>query len=125
MKTAISLLIFPLLFFLYPVAAQKATKGCMEVKAFNVGLDPAIPGAPFALGYVELSYSVGDGGQKSYELIINGERGAFTAVGTATLVIDLIMPIGESLTVTLNTYSSSNPGKGKLCISQSKFVESR
>lgn len=127
MKTAIALclFIFSLLFFFSPVAAQKATKGCMEVKAFNAGLDPAVPGAAFALGFVELSYSVGDGGQKSYELIINGDRGAFTAVGTATLVIDLILPIGESLSVTLNTYSSSFPGKGKLCLSQTKFFESR
>ncbi len=97
----------------------------MDVTAFYVGLDPLVEGFDFAWGAVEVSYSKSGDAWKSFEVIINGQSGSFRAWGTATLVIDLLVPKGVSLTVTFNTYSSPNPGKGKLCFSETKFIESR
>ncbi len=127
MKTFVAIVFFTgsFLFISFPLAAQKATNGCMEVTAFYAGLDAPVEGFEFAWGAVEISYSVTGDALKSFDVIINGQRGSFRAVGSATLVIDLLLSKGESLSVTLNTYSTPNPGKGKLCYSETKIIESK
>jgi hypothetical protein len=97
----------------------------MQILELYVGLDAPIEELGFAMGGIELTYAVGGDAIKAYEIIINGHVSSWRATGTSTLFIDLLLDKGVSLSVTVNTYSSSEAGKGKLCNTETRFVAAK
>lgn len=93
-----------------------------QITNLVVAVDPPVfYGAPVLVVF-EISFASVGNSHKTIEVILNGVANRFIPAGTDTLVSDLILQSGSTLTVTVNTYTSSGRSKGKLCSTETREI---
>ena len=124
MKTIIS---FSLIFFAFCMVSSQGYSqngnGCALITNLVIAVDPPVVSPGPVLGVIEISFASNGNSRKAIEVIINGIAHSFIPVGSGTLVSDLILQPGSTLTVTVNTYSTAEAGKGKICSSVTRIIE--
>ena len=104
-------------------AYSQNSNGCAQVTKLTVAVDPPLfPTGP-VLGVIEISFASYGNSRKAIEVIVNGVAYSFIPTGSGTLVSDLILQRGTTLTVTVNTYSTTDTAKGKMCSSETRIIE--
>ena len=123
MKTIIAfcLLHFSFCLVCSPVYSQN-NNGCVQITNLLVAVDPPVSSIGPVLGVIEISFASNSNSRKVIEVIVNGVAHSFIPAGSGTLVSDLILQRGSTLTVTVNTYNTSDTGKGKICSSETRIV---
>lgn len=104
-----------ILLFISVSLARAQGNGCavIDFPELIVTPGPFFPGPVTVTGQV--NYNVHGGASKSIEVIINGQSNWHIVSGIGSIFINLVVPLGEGATITVNTYSSPKAGNGKLC----------
>lgn len=123
MKTIISFLIIFTFCQLTSPAYSQHNNGCSQVTKLVVAVDPPVSSTGPVLGVIEIGFTSTGNSRKAIEVIVNGVSHSFIPIGSGTLVSDLILQRGSTLTVTVNTYSTPGTEKGKMCTSETRIID--
>lgn len=94
-----------------------AQNGCgANISNFETHI--SFPGNATTSGHINFNYTVDGNANKAVEIIVNGVSSWGLVSGSGSIHLEVPnLAQGSMFTVTVNSYSSAKPEKGKLCTS--------